>query len=204
MPATLKSHIRRQTIDNVVTNTVFNGALGWWMMKDSAPLTAFGWSGYALDFLITGFLMAGLVALAMIKLHQVQLSHGDHQPVPLSAMGMVARIPADNIWLCSGLFGLTAVALHSLADFGLHIELKSRRDVAAHLDRGGDVALLGTGEKFFGEHLFLSARRAMGVAVPSAGGGEDEDQDGNDSLHGETSAPRREAGDTTGGGPPKQ
>ena len=114
MPATLKSHVRRQTIENVVTNTVFNGALGWWMMKDSAPLTAFGWSGYALDFLITGFLMAGLVALAMIKLHQVQLSHGDHQPVPLSAMGMVARIPADNIWLCSGLFGLAGLLLSAI------------------------------------------------------------------------------------------
>ena len=114
MSLTLKSYIRRQTLENVAINTVFNGAVGWWMMKDNAALTAFGWSGYALDFLVTGFLMAGLVALAMIKLHQIQLGHGDHQSVPRAAMGFAGRIPADNIWLCGGLFGLAGLLLSAV------------------------------------------------------------------------------------------
>lgn len=109
MSDVLKAHIRQQTINNVIINMLLNGGLAWWLLKEKPPLTAFGESGYGIDMLITGFLLAGLVAMAMIKIHQVQLAKGMHQPVAVSVLGGYARLPTGNLWACSGLFALAGM-----------------------------------------------------------------------------------------------
>ena len=87
MNATLKSHIRMQSRLNFIINLVLNGAIAWFLLKDKPALSAWGEHGYGADLMITGFLLASLVALFAIKGHRSKLAKGQHEAVPPAELG---------------------------------------------------------------------------------------------------------------------
>ena len=111
MNATLKSHIRMQSRLNFIINLVLNGAIAWFLLKDKPALSAWGEHGYGADLMITGFLLASLVAVFAMKGHRAKLAKGEHEAVPPAALGALARVATGNDWSNSLLFGLAGALL---------------------------------------------------------------------------------------------
>jgi hypothetical protein len=61
--------------------------------------------------MITGFLLASLVALFAIKGHRSKLAKGQHEAVPPAELGALARVATGNDWSNSLLFGLAGALL---------------------------------------------------------------------------------------------
>ena len=106
MNDTLKSHIRTQSRLNFVINLVLNGAIAWFLLKDKPALTAWGEHGYGADLMITGFLLAALIAVFTMKAHRAKLARGEHESVPPAALGALACVATRSDWSNSLLFGL--------------------------------------------------------------------------------------------------
>ncbi len=111
MNASLQSHIRTQSRHNFVINLVLNGAIAWFLLKDKPALTAWGEHGYGADLMITGFLLAALVAVFAMKGHRSKLAKGQHEAVPAAALGALARVATRNDWSNSLLFGLAGALI---------------------------------------------------------------------------------------------
>ena len=111
MNDTLKSHIRTQSRLNFIINLVLNGAIAWFLLKDKPALSAWGEHGYGADLMITGFLLASLVALFAIKGHRSKLAKGQHEAVPPAELGALSRVATRNDWSNSLLFGLAGALL---------------------------------------------------------------------------------------------
>ena len=111
MNASLQSHIRTQSRHNFVINLVLNGAIAWFLLKDKPALTAWGEHGYGADLMITGFLLAALVAVFAMKGHRSKLAKGQHEAVPPAALGALACVATRNDWSNSLLFGLAGALI---------------------------------------------------------------------------------------------
>lgn len=111
MNHSLQSHIRTQARHNFVINLVLNGAIAWFLLRDKPALTAWGEHGYGADLMITGFLLAALVAVFTMKIHRAKLAKGEHEPVPAAALGTLSRVATRNDWSNSLLFGLAGALL---------------------------------------------------------------------------------------------
>ncbi|MFZ1834119.1 MAG: hypothetical protein WAU27_14985 [Pseudomonadales bacterium] len=107
----LASHIRAQTRNNFLINLVLNGLIAWFLLKDKPALSAGGEHGYGPDLVITGFLLAALVAVFTMKIHRGQLAKGQHEAVPEQALGAIARVASRSDWLNSLLFGVAGAML---------------------------------------------------------------------------------------------
>ena len=106
MNAALESHIRTQSRHNFVINLVLNGVIAWFLLKDKPALTAWGEHGYGADLMITGFLLASLIAVFVIKIHRAKLAKGEHEAVPPAALGTLACVATRSVWSNSLMFGL--------------------------------------------------------------------------------------------------
>lgn len=111
MTDTLKVHIRVQSRNNFVINLLLNGVLAWVLLKDKGALSAWGDPGFGADLVITGFLLAALVAIFMIRIHRAKRVQGRLEPVPVDALGAVAPLAGRNDWINSLLFGLAGALL---------------------------------------------------------------------------------------------
>ena len=118
MTDALKSHIRVQSRINFAINLVLNGLIAWWLLKDKPALTPWGEHGYGTDLMITGFLLAALVAVFAIKGHRARLAKGHHDPLPPAALGALARVATCGDWSNALLFGF-AGALIGAATVGM-------------------------------------------------------------------------------------
>lgn len=107
----LNSHIRAQSRNNFLINLVLNGLIAWLLLKDLPAFGAVGEHGYGVDLVITGFLLAGLVAAFTMMIHRGQLLKGKHQAIPPQALGAIARAAPQNHWLNSLLFGIGGALL---------------------------------------------------------------------------------------------
>lgn len=107
----LDDHIRTQSRLNFAINLVLNGVIAWLLVKDKPALTPWGEHGYGADLVITGFLLAALVAVFTIKVHRAKLARGEHEPVPSAALGALARVATGSDWGNSALFGLAGALI---------------------------------------------------------------------------------------------
>jgi hypothetical protein len=111
MSQQLNTHIRAQSRNNFLINLVLNAVIAWFLLKDKGALTPWGETGYGADLVITGFLLAALVALFAMKIHRGQLAKGLHQPLANAEVGAVARLAGSSDWGNSLLFGLAGALL---------------------------------------------------------------------------------------------
>ena len=76
MSAKAKAHLRHEAIVGGVSNTVFNGLIAWWLLKDGAPLTWSGNNSFVVDIFATAFILPFIVALIVIPIHKRKLGKG--------------------------------------------------------------------------------------------------------------------------------
>jgi hypothetical protein len=116
MPEALGSHIRRETAVNFTINAVINGLLAWWLLKQKAMLSLWGEEGFAVDLVVTGFIMLFLIASIVIPLNRRKVTQGDlpvHQWDAGSAVqNLLRKLPRrlPLIALCFALFGALVAA----------------------------------------------------------------------------------------------
>jgi len=111
MSKALQAHIRAQARNNFVINLVLNGLIAWFLLRNKGAMTPWGESGYGADLVITGFLLAALVALFAMKIHRAQLAKGMHQALAPGQMGALARLGGSSDWGNSVLFGFAGALL---------------------------------------------------------------------------------------------
>jgi hypothetical protein len=107
----LEVHIRAQARNNFAINFVLNALIAWFLLKDKPALAAWGEHGYGPDMMITGFLLATLVAVFSIKIHRAKLAKGEHEALPSTELGALARVARLGDWSNSMLFGLSGALL---------------------------------------------------------------------------------------------
>ena len=125
MTAQAKAHLRHEAIVGGVSNTVFNGLIAWWLLKDGVPLTWSGSNSFVVDILATAFILPFIVALIVIPIHKRKLGKGTiatmdfGTDVPLQSW--VNRLPPSTLgnafWF--GIVGMSLVAPIPLIGFYL-------------------------------------------------------------------------------------
>ena len=66
MSKALRRHIRRETVVSFIINAIINGLLAWWLLKQKAMLSLWGQEGFAVDLVVTGFIMLFLIASIVV------------------------------------------------------------------------------------------------------------------------------------------
>jgi hypothetical protein len=110
------AHLRQSATTNFIANFAINGALAYWIMGGDPALSAFGDAAYAPDLLVTGFLLAAIVAAIVMEIHRRMATRGDlalPETITTGWMLAAARGPRWRTWLAFGMAGagLAAVLL---------------------------------------------------------------------------------------------
>jgi hypothetical protein len=74
MAAQAKQHLKREALVGGTSNTVFNGLIAWWLLKDGSALTWSGSSSFVVDIFATAFILPFIVALIVIPIHKRKLA----------------------------------------------------------------------------------------------------------------------------------
>lgn len=104
------AHVRKGAVTNFAANLLINGALAYVLLREHRALTSFGEASYGFDLLITGFLLAAIVAAIVVVTHRRQASRGELD-APASAPRWIERASARGTLptaLAFGAVGATA------------------------------------------------------------------------------------------------
>ncbi|MCA9512321.1 MAG: hypothetical protein KC560_16545, partial [Myxococcales bacterium] len=63
-------HVRKGARVNFAANLVINGAIAYALLRGHETLATFGDPSYGVDLLITGFLLASIVAAIVVATHR--------------------------------------------------------------------------------------------------------------------------------------
>lgn len=149
--ATLSVHIKREIIINGVMNTLFNGVIAWWLLKDGGTLTLWGAEGFAIDLAATGTILLFIVALIVMPLNSGKVKKGKLEPTswqPDNALHrLLQRLPASLFMraLCFALAGLMVLApltIAALSVFGIELMEPLNYAIFKGLWAGGIAALM--------------------------------------------------------------
>jgi len=109
-----KAHLRSSMISNFVFNLLINGALAWWLLEGSGTLTAWGAPSYGPDLMITGFLLAAIVAGIVIEINRRKARRGEI-PALRATSPILRAASARSRWLTCISIGLVGTFLSALA-----------------------------------------------------------------------------------------
>ena len=125
MSDALNAHIRREAIASGVINAVINGLIIWSLKKDGGLIPRGGDQGFAIDIVITAFLLLLLVAVIVIAIQRKKLSKGELSAftwdTDRASHRMLSRFP-HSAWASGflfGMFGIFIVAPVTLAPMAL-------------------------------------------------------------------------------------
>ncbi len=116
MSKALRRHIRRETVVSFIINAIINGLLAWWLLKQKAMLSLWGQEGFAVDLVVTGFIMLFLIASIVVPINRRKMTRGAlpaHQWGSGSALqNLLRKLPRrlPLLALCFALFGALIVA----------------------------------------------------------------------------------------------
>lgn len=120
-----KSHLRHEAMVGGVSNTVFNGGIAYWLLKDGPPMSWSGGSSFVVDIFATAFILPFIVALIVIPMQKRKLAKGKIAAMDFGPgsrlQAWVNRLPfatwANAFWF--GLAGMCFVAPIPLLGFYL-------------------------------------------------------------------------------------
>ena len=106
-----------------LSNTVFNGVIAWWMLKDGPPMSWSGGNSFVADIFATAFILPFIVALIVIPIHKRKLAKAKIDAMNFGAhsrlQGWVNRLPrstaANAFWF--GIVGICIAAPLPLLGF---------------------------------------------------------------------------------------
>ncbi len=115
--AAWRQYLWRNTVTNAVTNALANGLICWLLFRDKTQLEFWNPSGgFALDLLITGFLLAVIVTLILIPIQRKQLTADSlafevlSAPTPLTQALVTLTESYFRFVVLAASFGLIAAA----------------------------------------------------------------------------------------------
>jgi len=107
-----KLHLRHEALVGGISNTVFNGAIAWWLLKDGPALAWSGEHSFVIDIFATAFILPFIVALIVIPIHRRKLAKGSIATIDFGLNSRlqrwVNRLPQSTLGnaFCFGLTGL--------------------------------------------------------------------------------------------------
>lgn len=108
-PAELKHYLLHNATTNGLANTVANGGICWFLIKDKGIVTWWGHSNFGGDLLATGFILPFIVTLIVIPIQRMKVRKGKIAGVSTASVSgwleRFTRMPS-NLWAQAGLFGL--------------------------------------------------------------------------------------------------
>ncbi|MCF8470619.1 MAG: hypothetical protein K9G30_07530 [Parvibaculum sp.] len=116
MSKALRRHIRHETAINFSINACINGLLAWGLLKQKAVLSLWGQEGFAVDLVVTGFIMLLILASIVVPLNRRKMTRGAlpaHQWGAGSTLqNLLRKLPRrlPLLALCFALFGALVVA----------------------------------------------------------------------------------------------
>lgn len=114
----LTAEVRKGVITNFVFNVAINGGLTLWLMGAHESLTLFGEAAFGPDLIITGFLLAAIVAAIGMEVHRRKARRGDMAPVVLTG-GLLGALARKNRWLGCTAFGIAGALASVVVLFGI-------------------------------------------------------------------------------------
>lgn len=111
MDEALRQHIRKQAWHNFAVNLVLNGLIAWMLLRGRPAFGAWGEHGYGPDMMATGFILAALVGVIVIKIHRAKRLKGEFENLPDAALGVLASVARRGDWGNALLFGLAGALL---------------------------------------------------------------------------------------------
>ncbi|PKP72231.1 MAG: hypothetical protein CVT83_00905 [Alphaproteobacteria bacterium HGW-Alphaproteobacteria-5] len=116
MSKALRRHIRHETVINFSINACINGLLAWWLLKQKAMLSLWGQEGFAVDLVVTGFIMLLILASIVVPLNRRKMTRGvlsAHQwDAGSTLQNLLRKLPRrlPLVALCFALFGALVAA----------------------------------------------------------------------------------------------
>jgi hypothetical protein len=120
-----RNHLKHEVIVGGGSNTLFNGLIAWWLLKDGDALSWGGSNSFVVDIFATAFLLPFIVALIVIPMHKRKLAKGNIATMDFGSgsrlQGWVNRLPASTLGnaLCFGMVGMCLIAPLPLIGFFL-------------------------------------------------------------------------------------
>lgn len=116
-------HIRKESITNGLTNTLFNGVIAWWLLRSKGTLSLWGAHSFGVDLIATAFLLLLIIALIVIPIHKKKARNGGLPAWQWDEARTVDRVlrnlPANTVLggMAFGLFGVLVVSPLTLLSF---------------------------------------------------------------------------------------
>ena len=101
----LQQEVRKMVLNNAIGNLVGHAGITYWVKHKLSGIDAWGTQGYIADFLFTGFLFCGIIAVIFVFMYRSKTAKGEFEPQEISAIPAGRGLP-ENAWQAAAVIGL--------------------------------------------------------------------------------------------------